>query len=58
MIDRPKFKEMTYEEFRGYDQNWPSCVERYGKFDTVELQRDGIYVLPSPEESEILIESL
>ena len=43
MIDRPKFKEMTYEEFRGYDHNWPSCVERYGKFDTVEMKMDGIW---------------
>ena len=43
MIDRPKFKEMTYQEFRSYDHNWPSCIERHGKFDSVELKMDGIW---------------
>ena len=43
MIDRPKFKEMSYDEFRGYDHNWSSHVERYGRFDSVEMKMDGIW---------------
>ena len=43
MIDRPKFTEMTYEEWRYYDKNWPSCVEKHGYFDSVEMKMDGIW---------------
>jgi len=43
MIDRPKFKEMTYDEFRYYDHNWPQDIEKYGRYDTVELKMDGIW---------------
>tara|TARA_R110000824_G_scaffold208368_1_gene393969 strand:- start:1238 stop:2122 length:885 start_codon:yes stop_codon:yes gene_type:complete len=41
MIDRPKFKEMTYDEFRRYDPRW--LREGEEKYDTVELKMDGIW---------------
>jgi len=34
---------MTYQEYRSYDKNWPSCVEKYGYFDSVEMKMDGIW---------------
>ncbi len=43
MIDRPKFKEMTYDEFRYYDKNYTHTVEKYGYFDSVEMKMDGIW---------------
>ena len=41
MIDRPKFKEMSYDEFRRYDPRWLRDGEK--KYDTVELKMDGIW---------------
>jgi len=41
MIDRPKFAEMTYNDFRYYDPNYLSEGQR--KYDTVELKMDGIW---------------
>ena len=43
MIDRPKFKEMTYDEFRFYDKNYEPYVKKHGYFDSVELKMDGIW---------------
>ena len=43
MIDRPKFKEMTYGDVRFYDKNYPHHVEKYGFYDSVELKMDGIW---------------
>ena len=43
MIDRPKFKEMTYEDVRFYDKNYPHHVEKHGYYDSVELKMDGIW---------------
>jgi len=43
MIDRPKFREMTYEDVRYYDKNWPTCVEKHGYYDSVEMKMDGIW---------------
>ena len=43
MIDRPKFKEMTYGEVRFYDKNYPHHVEKWGYYDSVELKMDGIW---------------
>ena len=39
MIDRPKFKEMSYSDFRFYDPRY-SDVDSY---DSVELKMDGIW---------------
>ena len=38
MIDRPKFKEMTYDDMRWYDKNYTEHVRKYGFYDTVELK--------------------
>ena len=43
MIDRPKFKEMTYDDVRFYDKNYPHHVDKYGYYDSVELKMDGIW---------------
>jgi ATP-dependent DNA ligase len=43
MIDRPKFKEMDYEEFRYYDKNYARSVDQHGYFDSVEMKMDGIW---------------
>jgi len=43
MIDRPKFKEMSYDEYRFYDKNYPPAVDKHGYFDSVELKMDGIW---------------
>ena len=43
MIDRPKFKEMTYDEYRFYDKNYEPYVKKHGYFDSVELKMDGIW---------------
>ena len=56
MIDRPKFKEMTYGDVRFYDKNYPHHVEKYGYYDSVELKMDGIwgcllYTSPSPRDA-------
>ena len=40
-IDRPKFAEMTYNDYRYYDPRWVKNGER--KYDTVELKMDGIW---------------
>ena len=43
MIDRPKFKEMTYDDMRWYDKNYTEHVRKYGYYDTAELKMDGIW---------------